>query len=516
MEFKYTIDPTSANPIMLINDTIGKDGIDGGDFQKELLSLDTMGKESIEIMINSPGGSVFDGFSIASAIINCKTPVITNNVGVAGSIAGVIWMSAKERLMEDYALFMCHNVQGGDDKARNELDNSISLLLSKNSSLSQETVKKLMAITTWLNYNECYDNGFCTGSKESFVPKMTNVVFTKNSIEDIYEYTNKILINEINMKKETSKKELENFEKSTIKNDGYTLKPEEGDDDTDGNDGDMDNKIIASNAEKKIQKGGVKLGSASEAFEDGEEAEEEAQGKDKKEPEIMENMEDDDYSDEMDDKVNPWAVCSKEVGREDAKKYESCVMKVKKEAGIHAEMTEEDYKDGIKERKAKEKAKKGEMFKDDIKSAKKDPLTAEIKKGQKDPLTAEVESPKKDPMTAEIKSHQHDPMQSPQNLIDEKDLIIRQLQSEIAKMKADMQDKEITNFINEYVELGKITNETKDSWFNLCRTDFESTKDVIKSLNINREAPKFENNSNGVSKTPQTFMEMLSFGRKNK
>jgi hypothetical protein len=107
-------------------------------------------------------------------------------------------------------------------------------------------------------------------------------------------------------------------------------------------------------------------------------------------------------------------------------------------------------------------------------------------------------------------------MQSPQNLIDEKDLIIRQLQSELTQLKADIQEKEITNFINEYVDLGKISNETKDSWFNLCKTDFNSTKEIIKSLNINKEAPKFENNANnsGSNKTPQTFMEMLNFGKR--
>ena len=33
-------------------------------------------------------------------------------------------------------------------------------------------------------------------------------------------------------------------------------------------------------------------------------------------------------------KVNPWAVCTKSVGREDKEKYEKCVMDVKKEHPI--------------------------------------------------------------------------------------------------------------------------------------------------------------------------------------
>ncbi len=33
-------------------------------------------------------------------------------------------------------------------------------------------------------------------------------------------------------------------------------------------------------------------------------------------------------------KVNPWAVCTSQVGREDKAKYERCVLKVKKKSGI--------------------------------------------------------------------------------------------------------------------------------------------------------------------------------------
>lgn len=33
-------------------------------------------------------------------------------------------------------------------------------------------------------------------------------------------------------------------------------------------------------------------------------------------------------------KVNPWAVCTSSVGREDKDKYERCVMDVKKKHGI--------------------------------------------------------------------------------------------------------------------------------------------------------------------------------------
>lgn len=44
-----------------------------------------------------------------------------------------------------------------------------------------------------------------------------------------------------------------------------------------------------------------------------------------------------------DSKNNPWAICTASVGREDKKKYESCVKDVKKEKGIKEEITEAEY-----------------------------------------------------------------------------------------------------------------------------------------------------------------------------
>jgi len=105
----YCIDQNSDEPIMLINTHIGFDeadgmGIDGALFQKELLFLDTLGKKRIQVWINCVGGIVMDGYNIGSAILKTKTPVDTYNVGIAASIAGVLFMCGRNRVMMDYAL----------------------------------------------------------------------------------------------------------------------------------------------------------------------------------------------------------------------------------------------------------------------------------------------------------------------------------------------------------------------------------------------------------------------------
>ena len=63
----------------------------------QLLYLDhSDSKKDISLYINSPGGVVMDGYNIYNAILRSKTPVDTYNVGIAASIAGVIFMAGRK------------------------------------------------------------------------------------------------------------------------------------------------------------------------------------------------------------------------------------------------------------------------------------------------------------------------------------------------------------------------------------------------------------------------------------
>ena len=164
----YCVDYNSDEPIMLINRHIGFDnedgmGIDGSLFQEELLRLDTMGKKRLQVWINSPGGVVLDGYNIFNAILKSKTPVDTYNVGIAASIAGVIFMAGRKRIMADYSCLMVHPPQGGNDKKQMDaISDSLVKMLTAKSNISEPDVKYLMDRTTWLNSSECFAKGFCT------------------------------------------------------------------------------------------------------------------------------------------------------------------------------------------------------------------------------------------------------------------------------------------------------------------------------------------------------------------
>lgn len=165
MNWLYTIDVESEEPIMLINKHIGFDndegqGVDGSLFQEELLRLDGLGKKRIQVWINSPGGVVMDGYNIYNAILKSKTKVDTYNVGIAASIAAVIFQAGRKRIMADYSLLMYHNPYGGDSVELKKMRESIGVMISERTGKSLEEVLKIMDRTTWITASEALLSGF--------------------------------------------------------------------------------------------------------------------------------------------------------------------------------------------------------------------------------------------------------------------------------------------------------------------------------------------------------------------
>jgi len=166
MNWIYTIDVESDEPIMLINKHIGYDmqsgqGIDGSLFQEELLRLDTLGKKRIQVWISSEGGIVMDGYKIYNAILKSKTKVDTYNVGICASIAAVIFQAGRKRVMADYSLLMYHNPYGGESKELAKMRDSIAIMVAERAGASVDSVLKMMDRTTWIGAAESLSTGFC-------------------------------------------------------------------------------------------------------------------------------------------------------------------------------------------------------------------------------------------------------------------------------------------------------------------------------------------------------------------
>lgn len=158
---------------MLIDKHIGFDQEDGigilGDlFQKELMALDGMGKKSIQVWINSPGGIVTDGYNIFNSILKSQTPVDTYCTGMAASIAGVIFQAGRNRIMADYSFLMYHNPYGGDDdKGLDTIAESLAKMIATRSSMSLDKVIKMMNKTSYITAQEALESGLCDSIEDS-------------------------------------------------------------------------------------------------------------------------------------------------------------------------------------------------------------------------------------------------------------------------------------------------------------------------------------------------------------
>ena len=136
---------------------------------KELSELDI--SKPLTVYINSYGGEVAEGLAIYNQLKrfeNCKTVVD----GFAASIASVIFMAGKERIMSPSSLLFIHNAwtmaAGNADELRKTADDlekitsaSIGAYM-EHVNISEDKLKELLDAETWLSADEAVEMGFAT------------------------------------------------------------------------------------------------------------------------------------------------------------------------------------------------------------------------------------------------------------------------------------------------------------------------------------------------------------------
>ncbi len=155
----YCINPESDEPIFCLWELIGVDEknptkpfVDGNQFARELLYMDGEGKKRIQIWINSEGGSIKDGWSIISAMLNMKTKVDTLVIGIAYSMGGVIAIMGRRREMMDYSSLMLHlgwNPDGEQDKGLDVINEGLIAAVVGRMGKTKEEAKALLTAETY-------------------------------------------------------------------------------------------------------------------------------------------------------------------------------------------------------------------------------------------------------------------------------------------------------------------------------------------------------------------------------
>ncbi len=143
------------------------------DFIKAFRPIDQEGHR-INIRINSPGGSMYDGNAIITSIQNAKAEVHTYNDGIAASMGGGIWFSVpiERRHMAKNALLMLHSPSSyawGNAKdlrsvadTLDKFEETFIMVMEENTHLDAATIKERYADYEdhWLTASEVLEEGF--------------------------------------------------------------------------------------------------------------------------------------------------------------------------------------------------------------------------------------------------------------------------------------------------------------------------------------------------------------------
>lgn len=139
-------------------------------FKKDLEALGDV--DTLNLYINSPGGSVFQAQAIYSILKRHSAQKNAYIDGIAASAASFLIMAADKIIMPKNATMMVHNpltiVIGNAKELRKEADaldkitvGMIESYLSHTSDkITEDKLKDLLDAETWLTAQECLDYGF--------------------------------------------------------------------------------------------------------------------------------------------------------------------------------------------------------------------------------------------------------------------------------------------------------------------------------------------------------------------
>lgn len=123
--------------------------------------------KTLNVRINSPGGSVFEGVAIYNALTRHPGTVIVHVDGLAASIASVIAMAGKEIRMAENAMMMIHDPSaftfGNAKDLRKQADvldqikETIINVYTTRTGKKRDTLAKMMEDETWFTAKEAVE-----------------------------------------------------------------------------------------------------------------------------------------------------------------------------------------------------------------------------------------------------------------------------------------------------------------------------------------------------------------------
>jgi len=164
---------TGINRVLNLFGPIGGDSLD-----TYVVSLDhwaRKGNEPITININSPGGSVIDGYALFDTIVRLRRGgihVTTHAKGMAASMGAILMQSGDERVMDVNASMLIHEINASNVSGKISLiddettffktlnNRSLKILAERSTLTPQQITTKSKRKEWWLDSETALKFGF--------------------------------------------------------------------------------------------------------------------------------------------------------------------------------------------------------------------------------------------------------------------------------------------------------------------------------------------------------------------
>lgn len=136
-------------------------------------TIDNGTEPIVTLYVNSPGGSIFDVWSMIDAVQNCRVHVRSIVTGYAASAGALLALSADSRYIMPNAYMLIHSVSTGFWGDHEDLEDEVRIMrmlrqqmrkyVTKHTNLSKQTIKEYMKRNWWLDAKTALKDGFVEG-----------------------------------------------------------------------------------------------------------------------------------------------------------------------------------------------------------------------------------------------------------------------------------------------------------------------------------------------------------------
>lgn len=130
-------------------------------------------RKPIILYINSPGGSVCDGYGLVDAILDSETPVYTVNQAMCASMGFLIFIAGEKRFSMRHSEFLMHDgsTAGWDSTAKmkdrmefetSQLEKMTKEYIISRTSINEELYNEKYRVEWYMLPQEAKEHGICT------------------------------------------------------------------------------------------------------------------------------------------------------------------------------------------------------------------------------------------------------------------------------------------------------------------------------------------------------------------